>query len=100
MPGGVGEKSLRRLLELSLRVAERSLPADAEHLRRLAGDASSMADALSELRASGEGAKPQAESLARGLEARLGEIVATVQQAISRYKFKDISIDSIFKAKS
>ncbi len=84
MPDGVGERSLRRLLDSALKVADRSLPSDAEHLRKLVGDASSMGDALNELRREGRGATPQAEALARGAEARLGEIMATVQQAISR----------------
>ncbi len=84
MPGGVGERSLRRLLDSALKVSERSLPSDAEHLRKLCGDATSMCDALCELRRDGQGATPQAEALARGTEARVAETVATVQQAISR----------------
>jgi len=82
--GGVGEKSLRSIVELAEKVAERSLPLDAEHLRRLAGDVSAMTDALCELRASGRGATPQAENLARNIQSRLGEVVASVGQAASR----------------
>ncbi len=84
MPGGVGERALRRIIESALKVAERALPSDAEHLRKLCGDAASMADALAQLRREGDGAKPQAEALAKGAEARTAELVATVQQAISR----------------
>jgi len=82
--GGVGEKSLRSIVELAEKVAERSLPLDAEHLRRLAGDVSAMTDALCELRAEGRGATPQAENLARNIQERLGEVVASVGQATSR----------------
>ena len=39
-------------------MAERSLPLDAEHLRRLASDVSAMTDALCELRAGGRGVTP------------------------------------------
>jgi hypothetical protein len=35
--GGVGEKSLRSIIEMAEKVAEGSLPMDAEHLRRIAG---------------------------------------------------------------
>jgi len=82
--GGVGEKSLRSIVELAEKVAERSLPLDAEHLRRLAGDVSAMTDALCELRAEGRGATPQAENLARNIQSRLGEVAASVGQAASR----------------
>eukprot|EP00092_Neocalanus_flemingeri_P011035 GFUD01011880.1.p1 GENE.GFUD01011880.1~~GFUD01011880.1.p1 ORF type:complete len:1019 (-),score=248.98 GFUD01011880.1:807-3710(-) len=82
--GGVGEKSLRSIIELAEKVAERSLPLDAEHLRRLASDVSAMTDALCELRSGGRGATPQAENLARNIQSRLGEVAASVGQAASR----------------
>ena len=41
-------------------------------------------DALCELRAKGEGTTPQAETLARNIEARLNELKQTVGQAINR----------------
>ena len=84
MPGGMGEKSLRSIIEMTGKVAERSLPIDADHLRRLAGDVSAMTDSLCELRASGQGATPQAETLARSLQSRLQEVGASVAQAASR----------------
>ena len=43
-----------------------------------------MMDALCELRAKGEGTTPQAETLARNIEARLNELKQTVGQAINR----------------
>jgi hypothetical protein len=35
--GGLGEKSLRSIIEMAEKVADGSLPMDAEHLRRIAG---------------------------------------------------------------
>ena len=46
MDGGVGEKSVRRILQQSLKVADRSLPNDAEHIRKLSSDINAMADSL------------------------------------------------------
>ena len=50
----MGEKSLRSIVELSGRVSDRALPQDREAIGKLAGDVSSMTDALCELRASGQ----------------------------------------------
>ena len=55
LQGGVGEKSIRQILENALKVADRSLPMDAKHLRKLSGDIESMTDALTELRQNGQG---------------------------------------------
>lgn len=68
--GGVGEKAIRRMLDNAVKVLEHSLPMDAEHLGKLVGDIDSMTNALCELRAKGEGATPQAETLARSIEER------------------------------
>jgi vinculin len=57
--GGVGEKSVRQILEHSQKVCERALPADAEAIRKLCGDITTMTDALCELRQDGKGATPQ-----------------------------------------
>ena len=43
-----------------------------------------MTNALVELRQTGQGATPAAESLARNIEMRLNELMATVNQAINR----------------
>ena len=86
-------------------MAERSLPLDAEHLRRLASDVSAMTDALCELRAGGRGVTPQvnilmrdnmlatdvnlqAENLAKNIQSRLGEVAVSVGQAVSRQEIK------------
>ncbi|EEC14249.1 vinculin, putative [Ixodes scapularis] len=55
--GGVGEKSVRHILEYAKRVADRSLPADADAIRKLCGDLESMTNALCELRQEGKGGK-------------------------------------------
>lgn len=36
--GGVGEKSIRQILSHALKVADRSLPLDANHIRKLSGE--------------------------------------------------------------
>ena len=82
--GGMGEKSLRHIIEMTQKVADRSLPIDAEHLRRLAGDVAAMTDSLCELRQSGRGATPQAENLARNIQARLAEVAASCGQGARR----------------
>ena len=63
--GGVGEKSLRQVLELARRVADRALPPDRDALRKLAADVTAMTDALCELRQDGKGASPQVRSAAQ-----------------------------------
>ncbi len=73
---------MARFLEQALKVSERSLPADSEHLRRLSGHLQAETSALSELRRAG--ATAQAEALAKGMASRLHEALATAQQAISR----------------
>lgn len=56
MRGGVGEKSLRQIIEQAERLAERYLhPAQADPLKKLAGEISTMTDALCELRQDGKG---------------------------------------------
>uniref|UniRef100_A0A915I9V5 Vinculin n=1 Tax=Romanomermis culicivorax TaxID=13658 RepID=A0A915I9V5_ROMCU len=48
--GGVGEKSLRRILEYMERIAARALPDDSYQIRRACSDINSMTDSLCELR--------------------------------------------------
>lgn len=85
--GGVGEKSVRQIIEHALRVSERALPKDAEAIHRLCGEITSMTDALCELRQDGKGATPQAECLARGIQDKLGllhSVVASAVQSVER----------------
>ncbi|XP_055334860.1 vinculin-like isoform X2 [Paramacrobiotus metropolitanus] len=82
LKGGVGEKSLRQILEHALRIAERCLPADRDAIRKAVADISNMVDSLSELRAEGKGTSPQAESLARGIGQRLGDLSRMCARAI------------------
>ena len=37
MQGGVGEKSIRQILSHALKLSDRSLPLDAQHIRKLSG---------------------------------------------------------------
>ncbi|XP_050314935.1 vinculin isoform X2 [Anthonomus grandis grandis] len=80
--GGVGEKSLRQIVEDAQKVAERCLPHDAHNIHKLCSDLTTMTDALCELRQDGKGATPQAESLARGIREKLGELQQAVNTAI------------------
>ncbi|XP_066153986.1 vinculin isoform X9 [Euwallacea fornicatus] len=80
--GGVGEKSLRQIIEDAQKVAERCLPQDAHNINKLCSDLTTMTDALCELRQDGKGASPQAESLARGIRGKLGDLQQAVNTAI------------------
>ncbi|GLH15861.1 Catenin alpha [Gryllus bimaculatus] len=80
--GGVGEKSVRQILEHAQRVAERSLPPDAEAIHKLCGDVTTMADALCELRQDGKGTTPQAECLSRGIQEKLADVQNLVMRAV------------------
>ncbi|PSN46699.1 Vinculin [Blattella germanica] len=80
--GGVGEKSVRQILEHAQRVCERALPGDADAIRKLCGDITTMTDALCELRQDGKGASPQAECLAHGIQEKLGDLCNLVQRAV------------------
>jgi len=91
MQGGIGEKALRSIIDMAGRLAEKSLPLDAEHLRRLGGDVSAMTDALCELRAAGRGTTPQAETLARNIQSRVGEVAVSCGQAVSRLEKSGIA---------
>lgn len=78
----MGEKALRQILDNAYKVADRSLPHDANKIRRLADDITAQANALCELRQEGKGTSPQAESLARSIREKLGDLSNAVQQAV------------------
>lgn len=80
--GGIGEKSLRQIIEAAQKVAERCLPHDADIINKLCSELTTMTDALCELRQDGKGATPQAESLARGIKDKLGHLQQAVLNAV------------------
>ncbi|KAJ8980405.1 hypothetical protein NQ317_009400 [Molorchus minor] len=80
--GGVGEKSLRFIIESAQKVAERCLPQDANTINKICSDLTTMTDALCELRQEGKGTSPQAESLARGIREKLGHLQQAVMNAV------------------
>lgn len=81
--GGVGEKSLRQIIEAAEKVADRCLPQDAIPIRRLTGELTTMTDALCELRTSNRPTNiAQAESLARGIREKLGQLQQAVLRAV------------------
>lgn len=82
LKGGVGEKSLRQIIENALEVADRCLPQDSMPIRKMADDITTMGDALCELRQDGKGTSPQAESLARHIRDKLGSLQQALVNAI------------------
>lgn len=59
MRGGIGEKSLRQILEHAAEVADRCLPTERDALKKLVSEIHTMVDALCELRDDGKGTSPQ-----------------------------------------
>lgn len=80
--GGVGEKSVRQILDNASKIADRCLPKDAEVIRKLVGDIQTMTDALCELRQDGKGGTPQAESLARSVKEKLADLQQACVNAV------------------
>ncbi|KAF2882876.1 hypothetical protein ILUMI_23388 [Ignelater luminosus] len=82
LKGGIGEKSLRQIIEAAQKVADRCLPQDAHAINKLCSELTTMTDALCELRQDGKGTSPQAESLARGIKDKLGHLQQAVLNAV------------------
>ncbi|XP_071866339.1 vinculin isoform X7 [Bombus fervidus] len=81
--GGVGEKSLRQIVEQAQRLAERYLPpSQAEPLQKLSSQIVTMTNALCELRQNEKGTTPQAEALARGIKEKTNELRNAIASAI------------------
>ncbi|XP_052129153.1 vinculin isoform X6 [Frankliniella occidentalis] len=83
LQGGVGEKSVRQILESAMKIADRSLPNDRDAIRKMCSDIRTMTDALCELRRDKKGATPQAEALARGIQDKLGELCTLLTRAVN-----------------
>lgn len=82
MTGGVGEKSVRSILENARKIADLALPEDRAAIKKMASDIGSMVDALCELRDEGSGDTPQAQSLGRAINNKLKELSNLVNRAI------------------
>ncbi|XP_011334415.1 vinculin isoform X3 [Ooceraea biroi] len=81
--GGVGEKSLRQIIEQASRLAEHYLPpSQAEPMSKLTSQIITMTDALCELRQKEKGSTPQAEHLARCIKDKLKELHGSVVSAL------------------
>ncbi|XP_018308912.1 vinculin isoform X6 [Mycetomoellerius zeteki] len=81
--GGVGEKSLRQIIEQASRLAEHYLsPSQAEPISKLASQIVTMTDALCELRQNEKGTTPQAEALARSIKEKLNELRGLIASAL------------------
>uniref|UniRef100_A0A1B6CKP3 Vinculin n=1 Tax=Clastoptera arizonana TaxID=38151 RepID=A0A1B6CKP3_9HEMI len=81
--GGVGEKAVHQILDHAQVVADRALPTDRDQIQKLCSDVRTMTEALCELRQEGKGTSPQAESLARGIQEKLGGVCHAVSKAVS-----------------
>jgi vinculin len=81
--GGIGEKSLRHILEYAKRVADRSLPQDRDAINKSIGDIKAMLDALCELRSKGQGSSPQAQSLSQSIGRKLKDLNGQIARAIA-----------------
>ncbi|XP_075154748.1 vinculin [Haematobia irritans] len=80
--GGVGEKALRQIIENANEISERCLPQDSYPIRRTADEIAAMTNSLCELRQDGKGTSPQAESLARSIREKLGDLQSQIQHAV------------------
>ncbi|XP_011176906.2 vinculin [Zeugodacus cucurbitae] len=82
LKGGVGEKALRQIIDNANEISERCLPQDAYPIRRMADEIGAMTNSLCELRQDGKGTLPQAESLARAIRGKLGDLQSLVRNAV------------------
>ncbi|GFS53436.1 vinculin, partial [Trichonephila inaurata madagascariensis] len=90
--GGVGEKSLRSILNYALKVADKCLPSDQKAISKLCGDITSMTNALCELREEGKGTTPQAEALSRGISQKMRQLISLISQGISNVEKSSIQL--------
>lgn len=80
--GGIGEKSLRHILDLALKISDYCHPAARAAIRKQVGDLRALIDALCELRSQNKGTSPQAQSMARSISGQLKNLVQLIEQAI------------------
>lgn len=78
----MGEKALRQIIENAYRLADRCLPQDANHIRRLADDIGRLTNALCDLRQDGKGQSAQAESLSREIRSKLADLEQSALNAV------------------
>ncbi|XP_078333945.1 vinculin-like isoform X17 [Crassostrea virginica] len=82
--GSLGDKALHQVLDDARKIAERCTnPADRDQILKTVGDIESMVDSLSELRQLGKGDSPQAMSLAREIQKKLGDLQNMTNVAIA-----------------
>lgn len=81
--GGIGEKSLRQILEHAERIADRSLPEDKLAIKKQCSDIRAMVDSLCELRHQKQASSPQAHSLAKNIGRQLRELLNLCTRAIA-----------------
>ncbi|XP_067124691.1 vinculin isoform X1 [Centruroides vittatus] len=82
LTGGIGEKSVRQILNYAQKVAERALPLDRDTLKKLSDDVITMTNTLCDLRQQGKGSSPQARSLSQAVSQKLNDLNNAISQAI------------------
>ena len=80
--GGLGEKSLRHILDLALKISDYCHPTARVAIRKQVGDLRALIDALCELRSQNKGTSPQAQTMARSIGVQLKNLVQLIEQAI------------------
>lgn len=80
--GGIGEKSLRHILDLALKISDYCHPPQRALIRKQVGDLRALIDSLCELRSQNKGGSPQAQSMARSIKEQLKNLVQLIEQAI------------------
>lgn len=63
-------------------MADRCLPQDATHIRKVANDITKATNALCDLRQDGKGQTPQAEQLAQEIRKKLADLEQSVLNAV------------------
>lgn len=81
--GGMGEKSLRQLLEHAERIADRSLPPDRDAIKKQCSAIRAMVNSLCELRHNNQAGSVQAQSLAKNIGRQLKELLSLCTRAIA-----------------
>nr|XP_006817880.1 PREDICTED: vinculin-like [Saccoglossus kowalevskii] len=84
-PGGLGERSIRQIVDEARKVGARCEGPEKDEILRLCDDITVMTDQLAELRARGEGNTPQAQQLARAIQDRVDYLTGRVNSAVAHY---------------
>lgn len=82
--GGVGEKSVRSIIENAKRISNLVLPEDRDSINKSAVDLESMTNCLCELRDTGKNATPQAQSIGHSTNNQIKNLTNLANKAIQK----------------